>query len=45
VTVTPQDVQRITAIRNPILRNLEITHAYSLLAAASAAGVIPDGEL
>jgi hypothetical protein len=37
VAVTPQDVQRIAAIRNPVLRNLEITHAYSLLAADVAA--------
>jgi hypothetical protein len=35
--VTPEDVQRIAAIRSPVLRNLEITHAYSLLAAEVAA--------
>jgi hypothetical protein len=37
VTVTPRDVERIAAIRNPVLRNLEITHAYSQLAADVAA--------
>jgi hypothetical protein len=31
------DVRRITAIANPALRNLEITHCYSLLSAAFAA--------
>ncbi|WP_270045941.1 hypothetical protein [Solirubrobacter ginsenosidimutans] len=35
-TVSPADVQRIAAIESPVLRNLEITHAYSLLAAAVA---------
>ena len=35
-TVSPADVQRITGIESPVLRNLEITHAYSLLAAAVA---------
>jgi hypothetical protein len=35
--VTPEDVQRIAAIRSPVLRNLEITNAYSLLAADVAA--------
>ena len=30
-------MRRIAAIRNPVIRNLEITHAYSLLAAAVAA--------
>jgi hypothetical protein len=35
--VAPEDVQRIAAIESPVLRNLEITHAYSLLAAAVAA--------
>jgi hypothetical protein len=35
--VTPEDVQRIAALESPVLRNLEITHAYSLLAAAVAA--------
>ncbi len=34
--MTPEEVRRIVAIRNPILRNLEITHAYSLLAAETA---------
>jgi hypothetical protein len=32
-----QDVRRIAAIANPVLRNLEITHCYSMLAAAFAA--------
>jgi hypothetical protein len=32
----PPDVERIVAIRNPVLRNLEITYAYSLLAAELA---------
>ena len=36
---TPDDVHRITAIANPVVRNLEITHCYSLLAAAVAARV------
>jgi hypothetical protein len=31
------DVSRIVAIANPVIRNLEITHCYSLLAAAFAA--------
>jgi hypothetical protein len=31
------DVRRIAAIENPVLRNLEITHCYSRLAAAFAA--------
>ena len=31
--MTPDEVQRIAAIRSPILRNLQITYAYSLLAA------------
>ena len=31
--VTPEEVRRIAAIRSPVLRNLEITYAYSLLAA------------
>jgi len=31
---TPQDVERIAAIGDPVIRNLEITHCYSLLAAA-----------
>jgi hypothetical protein len=35
--ITPEDVARIAAIESPVLRNLEITHAYSLLAAATAA--------
>ena len=35
-TVSPADVQRIAGIKSPVLRNLEITHAYSLLAAAVA---------
>ncbi len=34
---TPAEVQRIAALQNPVLRNLEITHAYSLLAAETAA--------
>jgi hypothetical protein len=33
---TPQDVRRIGAIASPALRNLEITYAYSRLAAATA---------
>ncbi|WP_028063502.1 hypothetical protein [Solirubrobacter soli] len=35
--VAPEDVKRIAALESPVLRNLEITHAYSLLAAAVAA--------
>jgi hypothetical protein len=35
--IAPEDVQRIAALESPVLRNLEITHAYSLLAAAAAA--------
>ena len=31
---SPQEVERIAAIADPVIRNLEITHAYSLLAAA-----------
>jgi hypothetical protein len=31
--VSPADVRRIAAIKNPVLRNLEITYAYSRLAA------------
>src|SRR3712207_2285506 len=31
-----REVQRIAAIGNPVLRNLEITHCYALLAAAVA---------
>jgi len=31
------DVRQITAIANPVIRNLEITQCYSLLAAAFAA--------
>jgi hypothetical protein len=34
----PEEVSRIAAISNPILRNLEITQCYSRLAAAVAAG-------
>ncbi len=34
---TPDDVRRIAAIANPIIRNLEITYCYSRLAAALAA--------
>jgi hypothetical protein len=34
---TPEDVRRIAAIRSPVLRNLEITYAYSRLAAEVAA--------
>jgi hypothetical protein len=30
----PQEVERIVAIRDPVIRNLEITHCYSRLAAA-----------
>ena len=35
--VSPRDVRRIAAIGGPVLRNLEITYAYSLLAADVAA--------
>jgi hypothetical protein len=35
--VAPEDVRRIAAIESPVLRNLEITQAYSLLAAEIAA--------
>ena len=35
--VSPAEVQRIAAIGSPVLRNLEITYAYSLLAAEVAA--------
>ena len=35
--VTPEEVRRIAAIRNPVLRNLEITYAYSLLAGGDRA--------
>ena len=35
--VSPPEVRRIAAIGSPVLRNLEITYAYSLLAAATAA--------
>ena len=38
--VSPAEVRRIAAIENPVLRNLEITYAYSRLAAALA----PRGE-
>jgi hypothetical protein len=31
---TPAEVRRIAAIHNPVIRNLEITHAYARLAAA-----------
>ena len=31
---SPQEVERIVAIPDPVIRNLEITHCYSLLAAA-----------
>jgi hypothetical protein len=34
---TVRDVERIVAIESPVVRNLEITHCYSLLAAAFAA--------
>jgi hypothetical protein len=34
---SPDEVRRIAAIANPIIRNLEITYCYSLLAAAFAA--------
>ncbi len=36
-TPTPDDVRRIVAIANPVIRNLEITYCYSRLAAAFAA--------
>jgi hypothetical protein len=36
IRVSPAEVQRIAAINSPVLRNLEITHAYSLLAAEVA---------
>jgi hypothetical protein len=36
MTETPADVQRIAAIENPVIRNLEITYSYSRLAAAFA---------
>ena len=36
---TPEEVRRIGAIENPIVRNLEITHCYSRLAAAFAARI------
>jgi hypothetical protein len=35
--VTPQDVDRIAAMRDPVLRNLQITQAYHALSAAAAA--------
>jgi hypothetical protein len=35
-TVSPADVQRIASIKSPVLRNLEITHAYSRLASEVA---------
>lgn len=35
--ITPEDVRRIAAIESPVLRNLEITYAYSRLAAALGA--------
>lgn len=35
--MTPDEVRRVAAIRNPVLRNLQITYAYSLLAAELAA--------
>ena len=35
--VSPPEVRRIAAIGSPVLRNLEITYAYSLLAAEVAA--------
>ena len=38
VTPTVDDIARISAIASPVIRNLEITHCYSLLAAAFAAG-------
>jgi hypothetical protein len=36
-TPTKDDIARISAIASPVIRNLEITHCYSLLAAAVAA--------
>ena len=33
---SPEDVRRIAAIANPVIRNLEITHCYARLAAAFA---------
>jgi len=36
-TPTIDDIARISAIESPVIRNLEITHCYSLLAAAFAA--------
>ncbi len=36
MTETTTDVQRIAAIENPVIRNLEITYCYSRLAAAFA---------
>ncbi len=36
MTETPAEVQRIAAIENPVIRNLEITYCYSRLAAAFA---------
>ena len=46
-TVSPAEVQRIAGIESPVLRNLEITHAYSLLAAevASGPGAAPIGAV
>ena len=35
--LNPDEVRRIAAIANPVIRNLEITHCYSRLAAAFAA--------
>jgi hypothetical protein len=35
--IAPEDVRRIAALESPVLRNLEITNAYSVLAAAVAA--------
>jgi hypothetical protein len=35
---SPDEVRRIAAIGNPVVRNLEITHCYSRLSAAFAAG-------
>jgi hypothetical protein len=34
---SPEDVRRVASIANPVIRNLEITHCYSRLAAAVAA--------
>ena len=36
---SPDDIQRIVAIANPVVRNLEITYCYSRLAAACAARI------